>query len=799
VGEAIVTMITVLVIVGIASFGAVRRSLDAFSDERRTQLVQIASIAAASIDAELHDRVLRAGITDSDDYQRAVEPLARIRRAVGDVSFIYTISLVDGRQVFVLDPTPGGDSDGDGIDDRSYVGDVYNTRTTDLDIALGRGPVPATPIASIEPFTYRWGTFISGYAPFHDASGNIAGVVGVDVTIDRYMAARKAVVIAAMMGMVPGLIATVGAGLAVFVVRKRHRRLFDQHIEQSERIIHSESQLRMLLNSEPDFAIYMLDTQGRISTWNDAAERLTGYSTEEAVGMNFAVLHGNTPQAKQEAARNLDRAAAHGLVRSEGPRFRRDGSSFMASAVITPIRTSDGQLAGFCKVTRDISAQHAAQLREREAMESLRQLASDLSKTKDSLEEQTIALSIRNEELVRAREVAETALKAKSAFLANVSHELRTPMSAILGFTDLISEPNCTPQERREYARIVRSAGDHFLSLINDLLDLSKIDAGRMSVEMLDCDHVTLISEVCSLMRKRADEKGLILNAECDGEHPLTIRTDPTRLRQIITNLVGNAVKFTENGGVRVLARVDDRNGASSLVVDVIDTGIGVSPEQQKNLFVAFSQADESTTRKFGGTGLGLTISRAFARMLGGDVEVYSTPGEGSTFRVRISCGDINAVPRRRFAGERAAIAGASDIARPEPATLRGRVLLAEDGPDNQRLFRTILTKAGIDLTIVGNGQEALDAITNAALGAAPFDMILMDMQMPVMDGYTATAAIRAAGYSGPIIALTAHALATDRAKCIEAGCSEFLTKPVDRRRLLDELTRFLPGMLNAA
>jgi PAS domain S-box-containing protein len=798
-GEAVITMAVVLAIVAIASLGAVVRSLDELTSELRTRLTQMASVAAASIDGDLHRRVLEAGKTDSDDYLRAVHPLRTIKDALEDVKFVYTLTLVNDRQIFVLNPTPSGDADGDGVDERSYVGDVYDADSPGLDLALGRGGRTPVANASDDPVSDQWGTFISGYAPIRDSRGDAVGVVGVDMTLDRYLAARRAVVVAAMMGMIPGLLATFVAGGAVYVLRSRHQRLVKEQAEQSARLLRSEEQLRTLVNSAPDFAIYMLDTQGRIASWNTAAERLTGYTESEAIGRSVSILHGPGPDAEREAGRALDHASRDGVFHVEGVRYRKDGSTFMAAAVIAPMRDTTGVLAGYCKVTRDISAQHAAQLREREAMESLRQLATDLGKTKDCLEEQTIALSIRNEELSRAREVAEGALQAKSAFLANVSHELRTPMSAILGFTDLISEPNCTPDERREYAQIVRSAGDHFLTLINDLLDFSKIEAGRMSAETLDCDHVTLISDVCSLMRKRAEQKGLVLNAEFDGEHPLTIRTDPTRLRQIVTNLVGNAVKFTENGGVRVLVRVDDRSGASLLMVDVIDTGIGLTEAQQKQLFVAFSQADESTTRKFGGTGLGLTISRAFARMLGGDVKVFSTPGEGSTFRVRIACGDIDAVPRRRFQGERASIAGATDTARPEPASLVGRVLLAEDGPDNQRLFRTILTKAGIDLTIVDNGQEALDAIKRRDPGAAPFDMILMDMQMPVMDGYTATAAIRAAGYAGPILALTAHALATDRAKCIAAGCTEFLTKPVDRRRLLDELSRHLPRRRVAA
>ncbi|MHC5004688.1 MAG: Hpt domain-containing protein [Planctomycetota bacterium] len=381
-----------------------------------------------------------------------------------------------------------------------------------------------------------------------------------------------------------------------------------------------------------------------------------------------------------------------------------------------------------------------------------------------------------------------TLLEEHKVNLARMSHEIRTPMNAVLGFTDLLRRGLAESEaEQAEYLNTIHASGTHLLDLINDILDLSKVEAGQMEIESQEVSLHELISGVVTVLRVRAQEKGIVLGYEWDGPVPETIQTDPTRFKQILTNLIGNAIKFTEEGAVRVVARMERAGSRRFLAVDVVDSGIGMSPATLARIFDPFVQAEASITRRFGGTGLGLSISRRLAQALGGTIQVQSTEGEGSTFSLLVQPGSLKGV---RMLTEMPAVT--APAAGPSGAAVQtmipgARVLVVDDGASNRKLFAIVLRRAGAIVECVENGQEAIDRIE-----ASTYDLVLMDMQMPVMDGYRAARTLRERGFDLPIIALTANAMKGDEQKCLDAGCSGFLPKPIDLDRLVATIGQVL-------
>ena len=433
-----------------------------------------------------------------------------------------------------------------------------------------------------------------------------------------------------------------------------------------------------------------------------------------------------------------------------------------------------------------------AKLKTRELMSMVRSRTQDLENTHQEL------LEI-NKRLEEAKWSAEEANRSKTMFLANMSHEIRTPMTAIIGYTEIIreeDEQNNMPPERITALDTILRNGRHLMTIINDILEISKIEAGKMKVEPVECSISSVLADVMAMMHIRAGEKGIYLSSDFTGLIPETIRTDPNRLRQILINLIGNAIKFTDKGGVHLNIRyLDDDPRDPLMQFDVVDTGIGLTEEHCEKLFQPFTQADTSTGQNYGGTGLGLVISRRLANLLGGDVSIAeSEPGKGSTFRVTVSTGPLGDTKMITPNIDTSAIG--EKLQRQEKRgpwpPIHARVLLAEDYMENQRLISLILNKAGADVTVADNGKVAYEKAIKAKNEGKPFDAILMDMQMPVMDGYQATQRLRSENYTEPIIAMTAHAMAGDQEKCLKTGCDSYLSKPICREELLDALQKIV-------
>jgi Amt family ammonium transporter len=429
---------------------------------------------------------------------------------------------------------------------------------------------------------------------------------------------------------------------------------------------------------------------------------------------------------------------------------------------------------------------------------NLREMNADLYHSWEKIAAQTNELRSKSLELERAKREAERANATKSLFVANMSHEIRTPMTAILGYVEELMDETTPPSngassessKQHESLKIIQRNGEHLLTVINDILDLSKIEAGRVTIETIDCSVKQAVDDVILMMKERAFAKGIELSASYLSPIPSIVQSDPTRLRQVVLNLVGNAIKFTSRGGVRIevqlLHPVDHPHNEISIAI--IDSGIGIDEDQRPHLFQPFIQADSTVTRKYGGTGLGLTISKRLANMLGGDIAFESTPGVGSTFTFTFAIGQANSASMDDGTSPcpRAAVGQASAV------NLDCRILLAEDGGDNQRLISHILRKAGATVDIAENGQVAIEMAIKAWReedeSTPHYAVILMDIQMPVKDGLTATSELRSLGYPWAIVALTANAMTEDRQRSHDAGCDDFATKPIDRTRLFDTI-----------
>ena len=734
------TFVGVLVLVATIVCSAVLhvRAMQALQNEVQDKLKRVALTIASEMDGDLHRKFTDPKQESSPEYERALEPLNRALNwkiegawKRNDYRFVYTCLLrEDGSIVFVLDPTPSNIGK-DGLDEKSHIFQPYPDASESLRQTLKTGQ----PYADKEPYTDEWGTFVSGYAPFYDSTGKIAGAVGVDWRAETYAerlaGIRNAWYLQIVLCLISGFLSGLGTGVAM--VRRERAEAARRHaIEEARR---NRERWRIMVETLPRPAAHLQEGQ----LWvNAPLVRALGWAneelaTEEAFFQRLCGAQAGEARAKIEADRAAGFATSRALqVQHHDGRVR--WIEFTAHAYAP----------GEVWLIEDITDRHEYQAA-----------------------------------LIAAREAAEAAANAKGAFLATVSHEIRTPMNGVIGMANLMLESSLDDRQR-EMAEVIRNSGEALVVVINDILDFSKIESGAMELESAAFDLRACVEDCLQLFAGLAAQKGLHLNYQMPPECPAMIRGDSTRLRQILCNLIGNAVKFTERGEIEVRLTPADRitpkvGDEFSLAIDVRDTGIGIPANRLDRLFKSFSQVDASTTRKYGGTGLGLVIARRLAELMGGTITVTSEPGHGSTFHVTFTT-----------------------LAEPTPPTsllapqdsLRGvRVLLVEPHAPTATFIETYLRQWGMDCASVPEAQQALRQVRDFS----GCQLVVSAMEMPCMDGIELARIISTARAGAPKVLLLSSFLREDIvAEARAAGVAKVLTKPLRPAVLLQAISQTL-------
>ena len=732
------------------------QAAQALQSEVHDDLRRTATVVAQSIDGDAHRTFTDPAQETTPAYAQAIRPMERILRlprADGqgqEYKNVYTTILAADGPRFVLDATPPGDADRDGVDDKSHIMQAYPEASAALRRALATGVAQA----DAEPYRDQWGVFVSGYAPFHDSAGKFVGVVGIDLKADDYLARIASLRRSAWSQLGLGALLGIAAGFAFFYVDRNaaaHRRLADSARSEAEERRRQLAQIQQAI--ERHCLVLEAEPSGAILQAGEYFYRTSGYTAADLKGRSLNDLFPGSHEILNSAVWPQLRAAQpwQGSLQLR----RHDGDTVWVNTSIFPLCDSAGTPLRVIVIQSDIT------------------------------------------ELVQAREAAEAAVKAKSEFLAMMSHEIRTPMNGVIGFANLLADSRLDDQQR-EYLRTIVTSGDSLLAIINDILDFSKLEAGRTELETRPVAIRHVIEDVFDLLAGTARAKGLDLVYWMAPGVPEGIVGDETRLRQILLNLAGNAVKFTAHGSIEISVVPADRPpddtattlpfplsrtpfaGQRQFTFHVRDTGIGIPAEKIDRLFRPFSQVDASVTRTHGGTGLGLAICQRLIGLMGGRIGITSAEGRGSDFYFTLPCAEVDVT---------GLIRGRSPLSESEiTAALTGRrILVVDDVELNRRLFEKILTPYQVGVVAMENAAQAL-----TVLETQNFDLVLLDYMMPQIDGIALAEQIRRAPRTArtPLVLVSSMIVPTGIAA--EGLFAAVVTKPLRNLQFVSMLARLL-------
>ncbi|HEY1173317.1 MAG TPA: response regulator [Verrucomicrobiae bacterium] len=715
------------------------RAMDALKHQVRNNLIRAAQNVAREVDGDLHRTFTSKDQETTPEYEKALIPLRRALYFVehgkmrrNDYRFIYTCVMSNSQVYFVLDPTPPGDADKDGVEDKSHIMQPYDEASEQLKNTLTSGE----PYGDEEPYKDAWGTFVSGYAPFYDSHGKLAGAVGVDWYADTYAerlaGIRRAWYLQIALCLISGFVSGLGAGMAL-VKRERAEAERRHAIEEARR---NRERWRIMVETLPKPAVHLEDGVFWI---NAQTEHALGYKRDEIKSLDhwFEVLFGD--KAKEiRALYDADRAAGF-------PKSRE-----------VVVKHKDG---------RERWVEFTAHIYEPGEV----WLLEDITERKEY-----------QAHIIRAREEAEAAAAAKSSFLATVSHEIRTPMNGVIGMTNLLLE---SPLEvrQREMTETIRNCGEALIVVINDILDFSKIESGGMELEKEPFDLRACVEDCLDLFAPKAAEKSIDLVYSMPKECPGTVRGDSTRFRQVLCNLIGNAVKFTHAGVVEVRLEIEGGGNPATgddftLRVNVRDTGIGIPADRMDRLFKSFSQVDSSTARKYGGTGLGLAISKKLSELMGGAMGVTSEVGKGSVFFFTL----------RTKAEKPLNPLGAIQA---NPSLEGVKVLLVVDNQTTREILQGYLHQWGMQCLAVDEAQQAIRLWNDRG----PYNLLITDLQLPGMDGMQLCRKLRETSAKPPkIIMITSTTREDIKNEAKAVGVSQVLQKPLRPSTLLMAIEEIL-------